>query len=163
MPLSAPCCRGGRRLEPVQRRLVTLATREGVVFGRRGRMALPKPPYRTSSRTYMYRRSRRGTLYVQRCTIKPPSSWQDARRKTPNDLVPAPLSSLSLFLSVFPILLPSSYLILFHREAAFSDSTFCLFYFSPLPLPLPPVLFRPLHLNSVRLDVAGLCNCLPVA
>ncbi|KYN13808.1 hypothetical protein ALC57_13882, partial [Trachymyrmex cornetzi] len=30
---SAPCCRGGERLEPVQRRLVTLATREGVVFG----------------------------------------------------------------------------------------------------------------------------------
>lgn len=30
---SAPCCRGGGRLEPVQRRLVTLATREGVVFG----------------------------------------------------------------------------------------------------------------------------------
>ncbi|TGZ46765.1 Uncharacterized protein DBV15_05517, partial [Temnothorax longispinosus] len=30
---SAPCCRGGGRLEPMQRRLVTLATREGVVFG----------------------------------------------------------------------------------------------------------------------------------
>ena len=87
---------------------------------RRKRMALPKPPY--CSRAYVYRRSRRGTLYVQRCTIKPSSSWQDARRKTPNDLFLAPLSlslSLSLFLLSCLFLsftLPFLLSVLFHQS-----------------------------------------------
>lgn len=88
----------------------------------------------------MYRRSRRGTLYVQRCTIKPPSSWQDARRKTPNDLF---LASLS-FSSVSPLLVLRP-----------SPSPVC-----PVSLKLPSkalpsvystslsVLFRPSHLYS---------------
>lgn len=83
-------------------------------------------------RAYMYRRSRRGTLYVQRCTIKPSSSWQDSRRKTPNDPFPAPFSSL--FLSLFPILRPSSCLSCF-TEAAFSR-TLPSVYSTSLPRPL---------------------------
>lgn len=75
----------------------------------------------------MYQRSRRGTLYVQRCTIKPPS-WQDARRKTPNDLFSA---SLSLFLS---LLVVHSSLPPVCPVSPKLPSTFCLFHFSLHPL-----------------------------
>lgn len=48
-------CRDGGRLEPVQHRLVTLATDAGGGFRGRdaGGWALPKPPYRTSSRVHV--------------------------------------------------------------------------------------------------------------
>lgn len=55
-------------LEPVQRRLVTLATREGMVCGVETRtgVALPKPPYRTSSRVHVPEKQKG---YVVRATV----------------------------------------------------------------------------------------------
>lgn len=109
-------------------------SRRGWFSGSRRRGGRPCQNHPTvRSRAYMYRRSRRGTLYVQRCTIKPPSSWQDARRKTPNDLSSQPLSLFLSSVSPLPRPLPSSCLSCF-AEAAFHGSTFCLFYFSLHPL-----------------------------
>lgn len=128
----------------------------GVVFGVEARAGGPCQNHPTvRPRAYMYRRSRRSTLYVQRCTIKPSSSWQDARRKTPNDLFPVSLS-LSLPLILLRVSPPPVYSVCF-TVAAPSDSTFCLFYFSPRPLSALTSKLRE------RLDVARLCNCLPVA
>jgi len=124
-----PCCRGGGRLEPVQYRLVTLATCTGGGFRGRGAGGWPCQNHPTvRPRAYVYRWSRRGALYVQRCTIEPPSSWQDARRKRRLTISCLPLSlslSLSLLLlsSLSPYLFPPS--------------------FSPSALPVP----GPLHRN----------------
>lgn len=83
---------------------------------------------------------------MQRCTIEPPSFWQDARRKTPNDLFSLPLVPSRALppVSVSPSF-PTSCLSCF-AEAASSDSTFRLFYFPPSH----SVLLRPLALFSAR-------------
>lgn len=84
------------------------------------------------SRAYMYRRSRRGTLYVQRCTIKPPSSWQDARRKTPNDL----FSVLSLSFYLSPLLF-SSFVLPFLLSVLFRRSCLLRLYLLSIPFLSP--------------------------
>jgi len=128
----------------VQRRLVTLATCTGGGFRGRGAGGWPCQNHPTvRPRAYVYRWSRRGALYVQRCTIEPPSSWQDARRKTPNDLLLASLPlSLSLSLCSSPLCLPISFrplsrpapFLCLPRSAETSSPACRLFYFPPCPL-----------------------------
>lgn len=152
----------GGRLEPLQHRLVTLAIRQGVVFGAGTREGGPaKTTLLHVLHPYMYRRSRRSTLYVQRCTIDSPSSWQDARRKTPNDLFSLPLvPSRALRLSLSSFVLFYLLSILFHRGCLLRRSTFRLFYSSSSPSALfrAPALFPARCSETLRLLAGGLAS-----